>query len=164
MAKRSDRLRTPAGRRPAGREALTEVSSAPPAPRRGRPRLTAEDLRARLADYCGRYEVTLNDEGLPPFPAGKRETAQHREWMSLYKAHRRLSDRGRDTADLEPRHELLAAQHGRCGICRKPLDLEDSRLDPHETEPAVLHERCLALVALARLLGAEALDRARSRI
>jgi hypothetical protein len=84
--------------------------------------------------------------------------------MSLYKAHRRLSDRGPDTADLERRQELHAGQHGHCLICRKPLDLEDARLDPHETEPAVLHERCLDLVALARLLGAEALDRARNRM
>jgi hypothetical protein len=165
MAKRSDRLQTPAGRRPAGREGISDAAPSPaPPPRRGRPRLTADDLRVRLADYCGRYDAVLNDEGLPPFPAGKRETAQHREWMSLYKAHRRLSDRGPDTTDLEQRQELLAAQHGRCGICRKPLDLEDSRLDPHETHPAVLHARCLDLVALARLLGAEALDRARNRI
>lgn len=133
-------------------------------PRRGRPRLTAEDLRARLADYCSRYDATLNDEGLPPFPAGKRETAQHRDWMSLYKAHQRLSDRGPDTADVERRQELLAVQHGRCAICRKPLDLEDARLDHHESDPAVLHARCLELVALARALGPDAVERAKTRL
>jgi len=133
--------------------------------RPGRPRLTPEALRDRLADYCTRYGVTPNDEGLPPFPAGQRETAQHREWMSLYKAHRRLSERGPDTADLERRRDLLAAQHGRCVVCRKPLDLEDARPD-HETaaDAAVLHARCLELVALARALGPEALERARSRL
>jgi len=84
--------------------------------------------------------------------------------MSLYKAHRRLSDRGPGTADLERRQELLASQRGRCGVCRKPLDLDDSRLDAHEADPAVLHARCLELVALARALGPDALDRVRTRL
>jgi len=173
MTKRPGRLRTPGAppsrsQRPAGttRHAVSDAAASSPSgpSRRGRPRLTHEDLRERLADYCGRYGVTLNDEGLPPFPAGQRETAQHREWMSLYKAHRRLSDRGPGTADLERRQELLAAQRGRCAVCRKPLDLEDARLDVHETDPAVLHARCLELVALAGALGPEALDRVRSRL
>ena len=132
--------------------------------RRGRPRLTPEDLRERLADYCSRYAVALNDQGLPPFPAGKRETAQHREWMSLYKAHRRLSDRGPASADLERHQELLAAQRARCVVCRKPLDLEDARLDAQTPDPAVLHASCLELVALARGVGPEALDRVRARL
>jgi hypothetical protein len=84
--------------------------------------------------------------------------------MSLYKAHRRLSDRGPGTADLERRQDLLASQRGRCAVCRKTLDLEDARLDGHETDPAVLHARCLELVALARALGPEALDRAKARL
>jgi len=185
MTKRPGRLHNPGApssrsqsappsgsQRPAGttRHALSATREAPSnaspsgRSRRGRPRLTLEDLRERLAEYCSRYTVTLNDEGLPPFPAGQRETAQHREWMSLYKAHRRLSDRGLGTVDLERRQELLAAQRGRCAVCRKPLDLEDARLDVHETDPAVLHARCLELVALARALGPEALDRVRSRL
>jgi hypothetical protein len=84
--------------------------------------------------------------------------------MSLYKAHRRMSARGPGTADLERRQEFLATQRGRCGVCRKPLDLEDARLDANETDPAVLHARCLELVTLARALGHEALDRARARL
>jgi hypothetical protein len=150
MAKPVDRPRTP------------PVASA--GPRRGRPRLTPEDLRKRLADYCARYGVEPNDEGLPPFPAGQRETAQHREWMSLYKAHRRLSDRSPGSADLEQRQELLATQRGRCVVCRKMLDLEDARFDGQTPDPAVLHAQCLELVALARALGSEALDCARARI
>lgn len=141
------------------------VSSPPDRARRGRPRLTAEQLRERLAEYCTRHAVALNDEGLPPFPAGRRETTQHREWMSLYKAHRRLSERGPDTAELERHQQLLAAQHGRCEVCRKSLDLEEARLDGQPpAKAAVLHPRCLELVALARALGSEALERARSRI
>ncbi len=85
--------------------------------------------------------------------------------MSLYKAHRRLSARGPDAADLERRQQLLTAQHGRCVVCRKPLDLEDARPDGETADgAAVLHARCLELVVLARALGPEALERARSRI
>ena len=163
MTRRPAELRNPPAA-PSRTLAPAPSRSAAVASRRGRPRVTPEQFRERVRDYCGRYGVTLNDEGLPPFPAGQRETAQHREWMSLYKAHRRLSDRGPGTADLERRQELLASQRGRCGVCRKPLDLDDSRLDAHETAPAVLHARCLELVALARALGPDALDRVRTRL
>ncbi len=132
--------------------------------RRGRPRLTPEDLNARRADYCERYGAQLNDQGLPPFPAGQRETEQHREWMALYKAHRRLSERGTGSADLARRHELLVAQRGRCPVCDKRLDVNDARLNSHEADPAVLHAQCLQLLALGRILGADALARARARL
>jgi hypothetical protein len=131
--------------------------------RRGRPRLTPEDLRARLLAYCNRYGVALGGEVLPPFPSGRRESAQHREWMSLYKAHRRLSDRPPEGGDFERRHELLAAQRARCVICRKVLEIADARLDDHEPDSTVLHPQCLELVSLARRLGPEALERARTR-
>ena len=132
--------------------------------RRGRPRLTPEDLRARLAEYGRRYGASVSDHGLPPFPAGKRETKQHREWMALYKAHRRLSERRPDTPDLARRDELLTVQRGRCPVCRKALDVGDARLDSREPGPAVLHAPCLQLVALARSLGPEALDGVRKRL
>ncbi len=77
---------------------------------RGRPRLTPEDLEARVADYCSRYRVAPGQEGLPPFPAGKRETTQHREWLLVYKAHQRLARRRR----------------GRCERCDAPA--EENRL------------------------------------
>jgi hypothetical protein len=138
-------------------------------PRRGRPRLTAEDLHGRIAGYCKRYGVSVNDEGLPPFPGGKRETSQHREWMALYKAHRRHSAReaGGHPADLARRQELLSDQRGRCAVCRKPLELAESRLDAQEAQgrdPVVLHSTCLELVSLARSLGVEALERAKGRL
>jgi hypothetical protein len=142
----------------------TPAHTRPAAPGPGRPRLTREKLQSRIADYCHRHGVNVNDEGLPPFPAGKRETEQHREWMSLYKAHHRLSERGSGTADLAQRQELLAAQRGRCPVCRRPLELDDSRLDTQKAEPAVLHERCLQLVGLARAVGPEALDRVKDRL
>jgi hypothetical protein len=139
---------------------------------RGRPRLTDEELRTRIAAYCKRHGVGLNDQGLPPFPAGQRETEQHREWMSLYKAHRRISERRPSTADLERRQELLTRQNGRCPVCRQALDVADSRLDdadaidgnPHDAGAAVLHAPCRQLVDLARSLGSDAVDRAKARL
>ena len=83
--------------------------------------------------------------------------------MTLYKAHQRLSERGPSTADLERRQELLTDQHGRCAVCRKPLELDDARLDDRKAA-AVLHARCLELVDLARTLGGDALDRVKARL
>lgn len=64
-------------------------------PAKGRPRLTEQDLLARIASYCERYGVVPGPSGLPPFPTGRRETPQHREWIAVYKAHNRLGRRGR---------------------------------------------------------------------
>jgi len=58
-------------------------------PRR-RAAMTAEDLAALVRDYCAAYGVTPNAEGFVPFPAGQRETPQHRDWIRLYKARQRL--------------------------------------------------------------------------
>jgi hypothetical protein len=138
-------------------------------PRRGRPRLTPEAVRDRLAAYCKRYGVKVNDLGLPPFPGGKRETAQHREWMAVYKAHQRLSARNHEAGAgyLARRQELLNDQRGRCPVCRNALELAECRLDEPEgrdREAAVLHGSCLDLVVLARTLGVEALERAKARL
>ena len=145
-------------------------ASAHPGP--GRPRLTPDALQDRIADYCKRHAVAIGDQGLPPFPSGKRETAQHREWMGLYKAHRRLSGRSYGVADTARVLELLTAQRARCPICRKPLELRDARLDAPSGDPqssssvdvAVLHASCLELLTLARTVGPEALDRVKSRL
>jgi hypothetical protein len=59
--------------------------------RQRRARLTAEEFQSRVEAYCAQYGVEVTPEGLPPFPAGRRETAQHREWISLYKARKRLA-------------------------------------------------------------------------
>jgi len=131
---------------------------------RGRPRLTPDDVRDRIAAYCKRYGVAPNAEGLPPFPGGQRETQKHREWMALYKAHRRLASRGPSSDLVEQLQDLLARQHGRCPVCRKPVELAEVRLDATSADPAVLHPPCLELVTLARGLGAEALDRVRARL
>ena len=52
--------------------------------------MTDDQVRARVADYCARYQVQeRNDAGFPVFPAGLRETPQHREWITLYKLFKR---------------------------------------------------------------------------
>ncbi len=62
-------------------------------PKRGRPPLSAEQVDARVREYCERYGVAAGPDGLPPFPSGRRETPQHREWLALYKALQRLRRR-----------------------------------------------------------------------
>ena len=116
-----------------------------------------------MSDYCARYGVTPSAEGLPPFPAGRRETPQHREWISLYKTYNRLARRERGQcercsapasegsvfceahradvsaraashgASLEDRRGLLNAQDGRCPICGQKVDLWDSVHHSHST-------------------------------
>src|SRR6185436_2479718 len=124
-------------------------------PPKGRPRLTEDDLRARIKAYCKAYGTGTNDKGLPDFPTGQRETAQHREWISLYKLWNRLGRRKRGQcerchepsvagsifcevhraesggsadakASLEERREALSAQKGLCPICADEIDLLES--------------------------------------
>jgi hypothetical protein len=129
--------------------------------------MTAEALQERVAAYCKEYGVSATAEGLPPVPSGQRETAQHREWMALYKAHRRIAQRsaaGLGARDTQRIQELLAAQRGRCPICRKALlEPAEARLDD-QPEPAALHAACLQLVELARSLGKDAFERVRQRL
>jgi hypothetical protein len=158
-------------------------------PTKGRPRISAEVYAARLAAYCTRYGVSPSAEGLAPFPAGGRETPQHREWVSLYKAHSRLARRGRGQcercaalvsdgsvfcdahrsqaagsqgASLEDRHRCLKAQHGRCPICGRKVALEDDAADHFDTNAqlrAVLHRQCRRLVTLVERAGPGVLER-----
>ncbi len=92
---------------------------------RGRPRVTREILDARIADYCSRYEAEPTDSGLPPFPTGKRESAQHREWLGLYKAHSRMVARA-DSYPKKERLEALARQDGCCPVCGSDLKLAEA--------------------------------------
>jgi hypothetical protein len=153
-----------------------------------RPRLTPEDLQARIGEYCARYKVEANSEGLPPFPAGQRESRQHREWIAVYKAHDRLARRARGQCErceapashgvvfcerhrsggdrgaelsVPERKSLLAAQDGRCPICSAKVGLRDS-LEVAAGRGAFLHGRCARLVTLAQGLGPEGLERLRA--
>ena len=82
---------------------------------KGRPRLTPEDLNGRIKTYCSRYGVKPSPEGLPPFPAGQRETLQYREWIACYKAHQKLVRRSRGQCERCPEPavdgSVLCAQH-----------------------------------------------------
>lgn len=128
-----------------------------------RPRMTQEELDARLEEYCQRYGVKLGQNGLPPFPTGKRETQQHKEWMAVYKTHNRFQRRhrgqcercsapaspgsifceqhraensgrtGNHGATLEQRQDLLGAQGGLCPICDNKIDVWDSIDHDHAT-------------------------------
>ena len=145
--------------------------------------MTAELYQERLSVYCKRYRVAPLDTGLPPFPTGQRETPQHKEWISLYKAHQRIGrrDRGqceRCAAPAGPgsvfceahrgagskgltageRHALLEAQGGRCPVCREPVEASA----PVHGSKALLHPRCHQLAGLAEALGPAALDRLRA--
>jgi hypothetical protein len=132
-------------------------------PPRGRPRLTPEEYEARLAAYCARYGVSAS-EGLPPFPTGRRETPQHREWIALYKAQRRLTGR-ESPVTTEARRDYAARQNGRCPVCGEALDGSSGVLDQDRSTRrirGVLHPRCLRLVRLAEEVGPEALARLRA--
>ena len=153
----------------------------------GRPRLTPEAYEARLAAYCVRYKVTPLATGIPPFPAGRRETPQHRDWIALYKAKSRLSRRERgqcekckapaaegsifceghrsstDAPDGAETRALLKVQGGLCPICGQDVDLADAL--GHSAGPGrlrvVLHRRCHGLAALAASFDPETVGRLR---
>ena len=127
----------------------------------GRPRLTSEQYQERLSAYCTQYCVTAGEGGLPPFPTGRRETEQHRAWMALYKARRRLSDPAGPRE--RRRRELVAAQGGRCPVCGRDVAATEA-LDPADAAVprALMHHACSLAVALARRDGAAVLDRIRA--
>jgi hypothetical protein len=119
----------------------------------GRPPLTEDQVRDKVLAYCARYEVSPGPEGLPPFPSGKRETRQHRDWMTVYRAHQRLKRR---TAAAPP-------PGGTCAICRAPLQPERavslSTKAAGSAPPAWLDPACADLARRAEALGPEAVSR-----
>jgi len=115
---------------------------------RGRPRLTQAEYLDRLESYCRRFGVSATAAGIPPFPSGRRETDQHREWLGLYKAHERLT---RSPAGAPP-------PEGACGACGQPVDVTGAIA--HRS--AALHPACHAIVAVVEPLGPAGLDRLRA--
>ena len=132
---------------------------------RGRPPLTEEILRERTEAYCKRYDVKeFNDAGLPAYPAGKRESRQHRDWVNLFKAWSRLQRR---TRRLDPHiAAALQSQAGRCPICSQELSVDASVLTRAAADgpDLALHERCRDLVRMASELGPSVLDRVREHL
>jgi hypothetical protein len=110
----------------------------------GRPLLTEEALRERIAAYCARYGAELNAEGFPTYPSGFRETARHREWMALYKAFGRVRARAR--AQKGPTDD-----DRRCPICLQASN-----------GPGRTHRRCAAVISFVREVGRDGIDRIRA--
>ena len=108
----------------------------------GRPPMSEDEVRTRIDAYCARYKVKeRNEAGFPVYPAGLRETTQHRDWISLYK----LFDRHRKRSGA-PRPAKATA--GACPVCLRP-----AKDGPHR--------RCEDAVSLVRDLGPESADRLR---
>lgn len=131
---------------------------------RGRPPITEAVLGQRIADYCARYGVSgRNADGLPPYPAGRRETRQHREWVVLYKALGRLRARAWADDPLE-RETLARSQSGRCPICDQKVDaaavLDHDRVTGRVR--GLVHGDCARFLRLAEAAGPETLARAGS--
>lgn len=119
-------------------------------PRTGRPPMTDEQIAERIADYQARYQVkALNDAGFPVFPAGLRETPQHREWINLYQLFNR--SRRRSGKPGAANDEPTMGRSQPCPICVQPV-----------RPPGGTHQRCAGVVDLVRELGPESLDRIRS--
>lgn len=146
---------------------------------KGRPRLTQEQYQARLSDYCSRYGVAVLGTGRPPFPAGRRETPQHREWIALYKAHDRLQRRERGQCERcaapvaegsvfceahrgEPASLAARAREGSCPICLEAVDPKSGVERGAGRNRAVLHRPCSQLSDLAQPLGERAIARLRA--
>ncbi|HET9315390.1 MAG TPA: hypothetical protein VFQ51_07350 [Vicinamibacteria bacterium] len=115
-------------------------------PKRGRPRLTQAEYLDRLQSYCRRYGVTATAAGIPPFPSGRRETDQHREWLALYRAHARLF------------RAPTSNPGGACPVCGQVTDAADSIA----YRSATLHRGCSAIVSAVEPLGAAGFDRLRA--
>ena len=112
-------------------------------PRTGRPPLTEAHVQERIQAYCARYDAKLNAEGFPVFPAGRRETRQHREWMTLYRAFQRVRKRA------TPADDASAAV---CPVCLQPSD-----------RAGRIHRRCGRVVEFVRDLGPAGLERIRDQ-
>ena len=122
----------------------------------GRPPLSEDQVRAKVLAYCSRYEVSPGPEGLPPFPSGKRETPQHREWLTVYRAHQRL--KARDAASVPT--ETPAG--GSCPICARAVVEQEAVAVARPGRRARswrLHRVCADLVRVAERAGPETVAR-----
>ena len=82
-------------------------------------------MRDKVLAYCARYEVAPSPEGLPPFPAGQRETRQHREWLTVYRARQR--QKARAGASVPPEDAASGStQVTLCPTCGRPLQRDPS--------------------------------------
>jgi hypothetical protein len=118
--------------------------------------LTEDQVRAKALAYCERYGVSPGPAGLPPFPAGHRETRQHREWLAVYRALQRAKARATSAAVPSPSDGARA-----CPICARAIGADDGvPVRPGGGgHPLDLHRACADLVRLAETAGPDALAR-----
>ena len=114
----------------------------------GRPALTEDQVHAKALAYSKRYGVPPGPRGLPPFPSGHRESRQHREWLTVYRALQRFERRAA-AATVPP--DATAA----CPICARPIEpgLGVPYARRTKSPPASLHPSCAEMVRLAEALG-----------
>ena len=113
---------------------------------------TEEQVRAKVLAYCERYGVSPGPEGAPPFPTGQRETRQHRDWLTVYRALQRFERRAAAASADAP--DRLA-----CPVCARPI--EPGLAVPYarrtrSARPVSLHPSCAELARLAESLGPSA--------
>ena len=128
---------------------------------RGRPALTEDVLRERTAAYCSRYGVKeFNEAGLPAFPAGKRESRQHRDWVNLFKAWSRFRHRTAAPRDAD-RTTALRAQKGQCPICLEKLNLTKATEAPPAADGRTpyVHPSCNEVLRFVAKAGPTVIDR-----
>jgi hypothetical protein len=127
--------------------------------------MTQEALQQRIAAYCTGYNVSRGDpEGLPPYPAGERESRQHRDWIVLYKAISRFRQRRAALPTPPERAAALEAQDGHCPICLAQVGAEGQiaqQPGPGATM-TIVHAECDDLLSFVLKLGPSVLDRLRS--
>lgn len=124
-----------------------------------RPPLTEGEVHAKVLAYCDRYGVSPSaTDGLPPFPSGQRETRQHREWQTVYRALQRFNRR----ASAQAASKAPDAGAAVCPVCSAPL--ERSLAVPFarhafgtSARAASLHPSCAELARLAESLGPAAI-------
>jgi hypothetical protein len=127
--------------------------------------MTQEALQERIDAYSRRYKVsTRGPMGLPPYPAGERETPQHRDWMVLYKAISRFRRRQAALPSSPERIAALERQDGKCPICLAAVGAEgQAACQPHAGSAlTIVHPECDELLGLVLKLGPPALDRVRA--
>lgn len=108
--------------------------------------------------YCERYGVSPGPVGLPPFPTGKRETRQHREWLTVYRALQRSKARAAVPVPVEPGEASTRV----CPVCTRDLEpdlaVPYARRAARSARPALLHPACAELARLAETLGPAAVE------
>ena len=125
----------------------------------GRPPLTEEQVRAKVLTYCERHGVSPVPEGLPPFPSGKRETRQHREWLTVYRAQQRLLAR---VAGGAPLVASSGDPEVTCALCTRPVSSEEAvpfARAGRRGRPWQLHAGCADLLRRAEGAGPDTVAR-----